>query len=423
MVTPVLAFGGLSTSLPSTTAETFGSLMTGSGVAYSSTLNKATGMIVPVPGVFNNLNVVVAGSPTGPWSIGLFQNGTTVTSLQCEAQSSNSWACSSTSPVTVAAGDVVGWAFCPGAAFSSGACTPVTTTGATEFQISATFTSTNNNEGFLVGGASGNASNSVANYAALGGASLFNATENLVSIVMPVAGTVDHLYAVPFTSPGTGTYTVSVFHNGAYVVGNPTCTISSASACSDLTADAITVAAGDTVSIQTCPGNSPGTCSSNTPTAGPIHAGVRWKPTTPGQSILATSVAGAFSTVASVFTSVMAQGVANNGTEANTLTIAPSISGGFTITDLYYCLSTDPGSAKSRTITLRDGGSSSSVAGTLTGGASQTVACGGSSQPGFSGAANLTGIAGSTTLDWQASESGTPAAITWAKISAVMTVP
>jgi hypothetical protein len=47
-------------------------------------------MIMPVTGTFNNLNVVVTGTPTGPWSIGLFQNSSSATSLQSEAQSSNS---------------------------------------------------------------------------------------------------------------------------------------------------------------------------------------------------------------------------------------------------------------------------------------------------------------------------------------------
>jgi hypothetical protein len=101
----------------------------------------------------------------------------------------------------------------------------------------------------------------------------------------------------------------------------------------------------------------------------------------------------------------MAQAVQN--TEADSLTIAPSISGGFTITDLYYCMSTDPGSGKTRAITLRDNlTSSATVTGSLPSG--QTVPCGGSSQLGFSGTGSQTAIAGSTTLDWQASETGTP---------------
>jgi hypothetical protein len=414
---PIFSYNPSNTTTPSTTVASYGPLHEGDfSSTVSSTINyRVYGVPMPIAGTFSNLTVSIPALTTNTWSIALNQNSNNSTALTCSA-TGPATTCTSAATVTVAAGDIVGFTFCPGT-FIANVCTPGSApTAMSGLQVSMTFTSTNNNETFIDWAGVGNASNSVANYGAPTGTFGTTATESAAETVIPTAGVIDHLYAAPFSSPGSGTYAVTVFQNGSATA--ITCTITALADCTPDLAHSITVAAGDTISFQTNP--------STSPTATSIHASVRFTPTVSGQGILlATATAGLTTNATTVF--APAGTITAGLTEASHLALAPSISGGFTIKNLYYCMSTDPGSGKSRTITLRNGTgsgqSNTAVTGVLTGATSQTVNCGGSAQPGFSGSASLSSIATGTFLNWQSSESGTPAAMTFFRLGAVVTSP
>jgi hypothetical protein len=416
MTTPIIGLGnGGSNAAPSTSVANSFPLI--GGYAPSSSLGSSTLYLrdspISVPGTIQNLYVhFPSGIGSGNWSVGLTQNGA-LTSLQCEVVSGTSCSDSSDS-VTISADDVIGWETCPGV-FSAGSCSPGTApTANNNFHVSATFTGSNSNESFISGGGN-NQSTTVFSYTGLAGwdaLSGWATTDAVASNVMPTAGTIDELYVAISAAPGSGkTWTFFVFYNGSASAITCTITGTSATTCHDIL-DSQAVSLNDTVSMQVCPGTvSGGTCTATSNTGVSLKWGLRWRPTTAGQSVLLTSDTALFSnaTSYSYINGIPGMG----GTEANNQNIGAS---SFTIQDLVASISTVPGTGNSRIINLRSGGSNVGTPGnmTCTIGAAATTC---------TDTINSYGVSQSNLLDWQQTVTGSPATITSYKLSAVMTVP
>jgi hypothetical protein len=81
-------------------------------------------------------------------------------------------------------------------------------------------------------------------------------TESAVSIPMPVAGTLSNLQVRLSTAPGSGNwYQLTVRKNSVSSIISCTITDSSQITCTD--SDAVSFAAGDTISLQVVPGSNP----------------------------------------------------------------------------------------------------------------------------------------------------------------------
>lgn len=103
-------------------------------------------------------------------------------------------------------------------------------------------------------------SNSATQYGTFAASNGTNATENLEQVPMPFAGNVVALYVLLIDSPdngaGTQSYTFKVYKNGSATGGN-TCAISeTATTCND-TSTSLSFNAGDTLSWEYVPANTP----------------------------------------------------------------------------------------------------------------------------------------------------------------------
>ncbi len=411
ITTPIIGLG--SQTAPSTAAATFFPLIQGARDGS----NAANGRELPVAasGSISNLFASFpSGIGSGNWSVALTHSGA-ITGLTCQISGTT---CSDTNAghaVSITAGDTVGWVTCPGT-ISGGVCTPGTApTSNGNIQVSASFASTNVNESFVAGGAANGASTSVFNYASLQGyTSTFTTTEANYSEIIPVGGTLDQFYVnLNVASGAAKSWTFTIMQNGTAT--SVTCNAANTTSCSDL-ADSITVGVNDTVSLQTCPGTvSLGVCTSLTPTGTTFRWGMRWKPSTSGQSLLLMADQVTMpSTGVNSFSYV--NGVGNAGTgEASNQNIGPL---SFTIKNLSVAFSTAPGAAQSRTFTLRTGTGGSQTSSALTCNVTNstvTTSCQDSS--------HSVSITSGLFVNWLSAETGTPAAVTNYKVSAVMTVP
>ncbi len=272
--------------------------------------------------------------------------------------------------------------------------------------MSATFTSTANQEGFLVSFPSA-PSTSVTNYASFTGNILVSATEVNMSNVMPAAGVIDQLYVLPSNTPSPGTMVVTIVKNTT--PSSLTCTVSANAQCTDTnTGHAITVARGDTISISFAPASSP--------TSRTYAVGVRWVPTTTNQALILDTAATMPSTSATRYFSANGTG-ASATTETNELGAVPVVSGGMTIGNLTVAQSTAPGGVTTRAITLRagaaGGASQSDRAPTCTVTSAATTCQDGNSYAATSGQA----------IDVSAVPTGTNAAVTNFKFGMTVTIP
>lgn len=408
ITTPILSLG--SQSAPSTSAVNFAPLVNGAANGLSASSNRE--QPVAIAGNISNLFASFpSGIGAGNWSVALTLNGT-ITTLTC--QISGTTCADTTHSVAVVAGNTVGFVTCPGT-ISGTTCTPGTApTSNVNIQVSAAFVGTNNNESF-VGGQSGPASTSVFNYATLQGFTLtLTTTEVNVSNIIPVAGVLDQFYVSLSTASGPAkSWTFTVMQNGA--ASTVACNAANTTTCTDLV-DSITIAANDTISIQICPGTvAVGVCTSLTPATGALHWGMRWKPTTPGQSLLLMADQVTMPQTAATGFSYI-NGVGSSGlTEVNNQNIGPL---SFTIKNMSVAFSTAPGAAQSRTFTLRTGTGGSQTNSALT--------CNVTNSTTITACQDSTHSASATSglfLNWQNAETGTPAAVTNFKISAVATVP
>ena len=412
MTTPILS--GQSASAPSNSGstQTFYSLITGNGTSNSGGGGNRE-LPIAISGTLSNFSANFTTTLTqGSYTVAVSVNGSTTSTPVCSITTSVATCSDASHPVSISPSNTVGIVTTP-----SG-----TPTSSTNTAWGATFVSTNNNESFLAGGANV-PSTSAQNWASIQGWSSWDATSDAIaSNVMPAAGTIDQFYVVGSAAPGAGkTYTLTVYQKGSYTAIN--CTLSGAgtgagiTTCNDLT-DSITVAQGDTISVSSCPGTmSAGTCSPvATPASDVIRWGVRWKPTTAGQSLLLVSDAGTPpGTTATNYIFLNGAVVVTAVTEANATVLSPTFSGGFSIASMYVALSAAP-TTGTRSVTLMNPSGTPSAAMTCALSLAATSNCSTAT------AVTSIGASSATLLDWK-NISAAATATTSYKIGAVMTVP
>ena len=403
MVTPIFNTQNLN---PSATAANYTGLIGSTWSAYTSRTAP-----MPIAGVFSNLRVkLTVAVASGQYVFTLYVNGA-ATALACTITSSAT-TCTDTSTVTVAAGDVVIWQSCPGTHSGvAGSCTAGTPTAQTDaILISATFTSTNIGEGFNITGTNGNnPSNSATNYTFFGSpdvSTTWQTTEANISGIVPTAGTIDNLYIQSSAAPGAAkSYAFTVVKNGSDT--SLTCSLTGTGSgagvttCNDTTGGhAVTVAAGDTISLKSAP--------SGTPTAAFIGASFRWVPTIAGEAFYSTVGVQALSTGSARFFSAVSPIVVAGETSQAVFSYVPVA---LTWKKMYAAIDVAPGGSASRAWVNRVGTGTQSD-GTIT--CTITSAITSCSDTSHSYSATVGDI-----LNWKETPASTPAAITLFKTSSV----
>ncbi len=418
MTSPVMTSS--STTSPSTTALNFGRVATIAATNSWGATAATVGNVWPTAGTFSNLEVYFPTAPgaaasTKSFDIGMAKGGTKQT-LVCNMLETAQTCADSSHSFTVAAGDLITWFVCPSNGTGCTAGAAPTTQGAA-VQISATFTSTAAQEGYLIGGGgSPSVVNGTANYMGFGGNFSPNATENIVSVVMPTAGTIDQLYVSPSNTPSPGTMAFVVFKNGAAAPASCTpgttclgCTISANAQCTDTnTGHSFTVAQGDTISIQSTPASSA--------TSRAYVFGVRWVPTTANQAIMTASAATVPTTATTRFMGYNGTVVAQ-ATETVEWSIVPFVSGNMTVGHLTIAQSSAPGGVTTRVVTLRAGAAGAAAQ------ASQSPACTITSAATTCTDTNTYAATSGQALNWQTVPTGTNAGLSYFKVGATVTIP
>lgn len=333
MKTPLLLWGGSLTG-PSTSANRFIPPFEGSG---GSNKNSAAGPArtpCPVGGVFSNLEVNYPVALTGAqtYTTTLVKNAvdSTLSAVVTNAATRGS---DTSHTVSVVEGDDICMKIAP-----SG-----TPNAQTVVQAGMLFTSTTAGESPLFGGSTATAI-SATTYLPFG-SGLNAATEAVAQSICATAGVIDKLYVNLGTAPGGGgSWTYTLFKNGSST--GLTCAISgSNTAANDTNAGhAVTIAAGDRISIEAA--------ATSSPTAGIVTFGVRWVPTIAGEGLM-FAVWGSSPTV-NVDRFNNARGnAASQATESNTYNIVPFAC---TIKKQYLHVGTGPGGVvRTRSVWLRQG--------------------------------------------------------------------
>ena len=405
MATPILSLVG-GTTAPSNSVVDYAYIVNTSGVNNFTSSSTTRTWIIATAGTISNLVVTFPTTVTqGSYALVLMDNGSP-TSLTCTIGiGTGPQTCTDISDApTVTAGDLLQWRVTP---------TGTPTAQTAQVQLSALFTSTVGQESPLFGGGPGNMSTVAAtpNYSGLNNAIGWFTTDAVASSVVPVPGVIDKLMVEQSGSSGSGaSYTYTVYKNGvATSLGAANCVISgtSATTCSDLNAgDAITVAAGDTISIQSL-------ASASAPTARSATTGLRWVPTTANQALLFVNPYSVPTTTATRYL-VLNGGSIAGGSAAAEGTVAPI---GMTLKNLYVAQCPGPGAGVTRTYTLQAGGVNQNPTVTMAAG---TTAC-----PTLSVASDTHSYSPSaaTLLNYVTTVSGTNTALTEMKIGMVATVP
>ncbi len=208
MVTPLLSLAGSGTG-PANNATQFATMNGGQNTTvWSATVGQRSSPIA-VAGTISNLTVnnqTMFGQ--GSFATSLNKAGSN-TALACTTTSGTQFCRDTVDSITVAPGDLIAWESIPTG----------TPTAQPYPQISATFTSTVGQESPLFLDATvAVMTNSSTNYLGWGNARGWNATENLVSSVIPTAGTLDNIYLSTSGAPTSGKHfsmTVCKNSNGA----------------------------------------------------------------------------------------------------------------------------------------------------------------------------------------------------------------
>jgi hypothetical protein len=393
MYTPLIAMA----PGPST-ASTQRYLGFSSGNSSASSATSAGFVAAPfaVAGTISNLAVSfpTTMSGSGTYTVGVVQNGSINGSFQCVMGTGVQTCTYSSTTISVSAGDTIAFSILP-------ASTP---TAQGFLQISATFAAASGQSLLFANTQPGaTVSASVNNYAYFGGSnSVLQTSEGPAESVIATGGTIDDLYVATNATTGSGSYAITINHNGSAT--SLTCTINSASPCNDTTAGhAFTVAAGDTISVGFVP--------SSSPTARYLTVSVRWTPTINGEALLFATANTLPNTANTRYLNLAGTG-ASSGTEASFNNLAGSI---FTVKKLNVLQQPQPGSGVTRTVTLRANagavGSPGNISCTVSAGTGATGTC--------SDTTNSYTTAASDLLDWQTSVSGTNTALTQFAIGAV----
>lgn len=341
MQTPILALAGYSTG-PSASAANYSGLV-GSGLITPISSALANGeAIMPIAGDLSNL--YIAGPAPGTAGSGksvavtVMLNGAAQATLEATLTDTATSANDTTGSVAVAQGDKVAIRFTP---------TGTPTVGAT--QVGILFTATTAGESAIFGGSS--LTNNATNYYSFGAYRSGGATESTLSVVIPTPGVLDRLYVNQSATTGGGTaYIYTVYKNGSAT--GVTCTVTHpATSASDLS-NTITVAKGDTISLEAAISGSPSAVRAN--------FSMRWVPTTAGESLLLVSSAQTLSTSAERYLNANGN-TANTTTESVFYNLAPTA---FNVRQLYVSLATAPGTAgsgKKRGFTLAKNASTTAL--------------------------------------------------------------
>lgn len=378
MVTPILSGTGYTLSLNNTVTR-YTQLINGG--TWSNTY---AGMAIAVPGTFKNLRVNFGGSGWAggkSWTLKLFKNGV-ATALACAFDNDQTLVVDDSNTFTVVAGDTVALGLVPVSAPTN----PTSVEVSFAFQATgATFISTG-----------GGATTSATGYHSVGVPGFGDATDAIAAQICAVAGTIDNLYITETVAPGSGKSRVyTLYKNGSPT--SLTCTIADAAKTASDTnaAHAVTVAAGDLLSLESVP--------SGTPAAATALGSMRLTPTTLGESPIC-ACGGAYSTTATRYSEPNTS--MGTGSTSRVTVQAPVA---FTLKKHYVALSTAPGASKSRTSRSNNASGYGNLSAQVTGAATTTA----------SDTGNSDSVAVGDGVGFACDVSNTPAAITWIKQAAV----
>ncbi|HVX90325.1 MAG TPA: hypothetical protein VHC20_01675 [Candidatus Paceibacterota bacterium] len=244
----------------------------------------------------------------------------------------------------------------------------------------------------LLGGSTGNLSQTITQHGNLGAISGVAGTANNSYTVASAAGTISQLYISLQNAPGAGngrTFTIEKNLSSTGV----TCTVSdAASTCTDLV-NSVSVSPGDILSWVSTP--------IGAPAVGSLALSVQFAPSVPDTTMLMAR------TVTSINNSVAYAPIVNGGsagwgvTESAAQNIFPD-SG--TFSSLYYSAASAPGSGKSYVWTLNKNASPTSVTCTVSNTGAGGTAC--------SDTTHTTSVAPGDLVDFSGTPSGTPASFT-----------
>jgi hypothetical protein len=263
--------------------------------------------------------------------------------------------------------------------------------GPTNISFSFIFTATVSGESFVIFGHQ-SSSATTAGYLAPGQALTYLGESLLTQGVMPTGGVFSNMYVYCSAAPtgGGNTRTLTLRKNGANEAGVQVALTDTATNGND-TSGSVSYAAGDLLNVESA--------ITGTPTASLVFVGLRFVPTTPGESLLFSGWSG---TVAqsNVFSGANARRTNATTTETTTQDVAPAA---FTWRKLYVAYSAAPGAGDSRIITARK------AAGNLT--ITKTVSETGSGDGITTGndTSNSESIVAGDLIDWAYTFSGTPA--------------
>lgn len=387
MTTPILGLAS-STTGPGASATNYAPITWGSGCCNLWGVSVRT-MKIATTGTMGNLAVFYpATMAAGSYLVSLYKNGAQQT-LQCTITVTGPvQACTNNTPISVTAGDTIGWQSVGSAGSAQ-----------TSVYISATFTSTVGQESpiFISQTSAGSPINAT-QYTSLGYSHPWNATEVNVSSVLPTGGTIDQLYLVDGAAPGGsgGSYTFTLFKNG--IATAITCIITDpGTTCNDLNAGhAVHFAGGDTVSLQAVPSVSPAPVSANF-----SSGSVRWVPDTTNEALLLQVAQAVPAATGTRFFNAAGTG-GGASVETTEYNIAPI---GMTLKNFWSAQGASTGGSNTRPIALR-AGATATAAGVSGVQADQTLGCLTGGVGMVSSSINAT-ITGGTTLTVNSVTSGT----------------
>jgi len=346
MSTPVL-FGGAGQGAGGA-ASTLYSQPQGYTNTWSAT-ETAKQVVVPVDGTISKLYIRQNGATTsGEYIYTLRLNGA-ATALTCTCTVGNATCNDTTHSFAVVAGDLLSLESDPNN-------TPDLLVGNLYGTV---MFSAPEKESLVMGAVNGNITSGATRYFPIQSISNGNATENLASGVIPTGGELSDLYVDLDGDPSIGQYDIELFKNGA--ASGLKVTVAAGNTTGSDTGTDITVAAGDLVSIEIQ--QSVGVTIRN------IRWGMRWKPTTNGESI---QVGGAVSLGTSSSTQYIPVADGVSGTANNTETARMQLIQACDVRNLYIGVVTAVGSGNSVAFTARKNAADTALTATISGAAQTT---------------------------------------------------
>ena len=281
-------------------------------------------VISPSAGNFRNMRVLLSADPSNgagvqSVTVALRVAGSS-SALSCTI-SEGSTTCTDSDTVAVTAGQTLGY-------IVTGTNTPT----ASNVEVTIEYVDGIAQSHMQNFGAAGDLSATANTYMNLA-VSSFSATENNVQLPMPTSGTITALYVALTGSPnnggGTQSYITTVWKNGSAPAGTLTCTISEAGTTCNDTANSVTFVAGDTISVEVDP--------VNTPTVRSIKGGLAFNLDREGEFIIACGTDGVMSATATQY-----KGINGGGSWNATESVVDQASNTFLVSAIYVELSADP---------------------------------------------------------------------------------